>query len=174
MTSLSGTSRTLGKSALHLDRHVGQGPKSPQQGLIILRSPRFSCCDRKNCPQMAGPKSPQMQISYLVAICLDCGSHTFGHALVGVHVEQNGPRTAHEAVSPNSDNDRSNQTHHWIHPCPTQQAPKQKADDDRQRHCRVRENVMIAACILLSRLAELSACSCSANSTVLVSSWLAS
>jgi hypothetical protein len=90
---------------------------------------------------MAGPKAPQMQISYLVAICLDCGSHTFGHALVGVHVEQNGPRTAHEAVSPNSDNDRSNQTHHWIHPCPAQQAPKQKADDDQQRHCRVRQNV---------------------------------
>ena len=49
---------------------------------------------------MAQPQPPQMQIGEGIAIILDRLPHTVRHAPVRVHVEENGPGVADQAIGP--------------------------------------------------------------------------
>ena len=89
---------------LHLNGHVRQRAKSPEQRLVVVRPTLVFGCDGHYGAQMAWPKAPQMQVGQSVAVDLDQRAHMLRHGS-GIHVEQDGAGIADEAVRPGGDDD---------------------------------------------------------------------
>jgi hypothetical protein len=73
---------------LHLNGHVRQRAKSPEQRLVVVRPTLVFGCDGHYGAQMAWPKAPQMQVGQSVAVDLDQRAHMLRHGSIGIHVEQ--------------------------------------------------------------------------------------
>src|SRR5581483_5327832 len=76
---------------------------------------------------MPGTEPPQMQIGQAIAIGLDHGAHTRGHAPIRIHIEQDRAGIANEAVGPDGDDNRAAETHDGVHPRPTEERPNTSA-----------------------------------------------
>src|SRR5713226_7718390 len=68
------------RKALNLDGQMRQCPKSIEQPPVMFRASRPGGSDRQNGPQMTGAKAPEMQVGDTIAIDLDGGLHSLGHA----------------------------------------------------------------------------------------------
>ena len=87
----------------HLDGQVRQRREAGETDPIIVGLPWFRRDDRNNRPEVARPQAPEVEIGELVAIALNGLSQFARHALVGVHVEQDRPGVADQAIGPTGD-----------------------------------------------------------------------
>ncbi|KAH0444427.1 hypothetical protein KCU90_g955, partial [Aureobasidium melanogenum] len=90
---------------------------------------------------MAGTHPPYMQVDHLVSAILDRVTYALRHAPVGVHVEQDRSRVAHQAVRPVCNHQRADDTGERVHPEPAKCAGQHEAYDRQHGNRRIRHHV---------------------------------
>src|ERR1700722_19758221 len=125
----------------HLDGQMRQRREARERAPVIVGLPWFRRDDRNNRPEVARPQAPEVEIGELVAITLNGLSQFARHAPVGVHVEQDRPGVADQAIGPTGDDASPDDAGERGHPEPATGARKQQAEDDKHRHRSVGNDV---------------------------------
>ena len=118
----------------HLDGQMRQRREAGETAPIIVGLPWFRRDDRDNRPEVARPQAPEVEIGELVAITLNGLSQFARHAPIGVHVEQDRPGVADQAIRPTGDDASPYDAGERVHPKPSESAREQQADDDKHGH----------------------------------------
>src|ERR1700687_3487969 len=120
--------------ARDLDREMRQRFETREPGAIIVRLASLAGDDRNDRPEMSRPQAPEMEIGARVAAGLDFLTQLAGHALVGIHIEQNSAGVADQAVGPAGDDASPDDAGQRVHPEPAKGASEQQADDEKNRY----------------------------------------
>src|ERR1700730_5945905 len=156
--------RLLEKSgfARDLDGEVRQRFEARQPPAIIVGITCLAGDDRNDRAEMPRPKAPEMQIGEHVTIGLDFRPQLAGHALVGIHVEQDRAGVPDQAVRPTGDDARADDAGQRVHPkARASNRPTITSTDTAASAM----TWTTAARMLLSRAVDPRACSCSSNTT---------
>ena len=106
--------------------------------------PRIVGDERHDHTQMTGTETPQMQIRHPIAFDFETSANSFGQALIGHHVEEDGAGRSQEADGPASDDESADQTHDGIEPNPAEKPARNQRDDGQHGSERICEHVQIS------------------------------
>src|SRR6202158_3353491 len=133
----------LKKSGLarDLDGEMRQRFEARKSIAIIFSIMSLAGDDRNDRPEMPRPQAPKMEIGERITLGLDFLTQLVGHALVGIHIEQNRAGVPDQAIGPTGDDASPDDASERIHPKPAKGASEQQTDDHKQRYGGVGDNM---------------------------------
>ena len=99
-----------------------------------MHVPRLPGHDRDDGAKMPRTEPPQVQIRDPVAVLLQTPPDTRRERRIRGHVEEDAGRVPHQRIGPRGDDAAAHDSHHGVHPHPTQDASRRQPENGQNRY----------------------------------------